>query len=527
MHHAYRLLIALALLTGLSLAIIPHSASATFPAGSNGFFGSPQISSFNDMSETTSINAYTEEPEEPGHRPGGFGSAGKSAWWRWTAPVNGLVTIDTLTSSTLPNPVQDTVIAVYTGSMPANLLRVAGNEDHGSLGIQPSHQLSSATFWAIQGSTYHIAVDGSNISDIDASRTNLRLQVRLTELKKSIRSAVFAALISPDGFGTITVTTTASTTLSGKFVLGGKSYPFAGTFGSNGYFTTSFLPKPTPAKPQPVPITLKLDLAGVGKYFVDLGTEANTSFEFPTRITFNPVFQNSTAGLYPCVQTTVDPFDSGIGIASVNIKTNGTITGTCIGIDGFKHTFSSALQQTSEPGVTYHFPVYVPLHQNRGCFAMNGYVTEKPTGDEIIGNAFLLRPVPTSGSPLFYPSGIALPLYFKGTSYPKPPGNPVLDFLNPTYTGKLTIINAAAELLGGNVDEDLTFTSNNKFIFASAVKKPVLTLNTATGLITGSITEPGGKKRILNAVLTKVEGDTTLVGHLVGNTRTLLLTVTP
>lgn len=524
MHLIRRHILSLAVLVGFTV----HSARAEFPAGSNSFFGSPQTSTFNDISLVTSINAFTSEPNEPGHRPGGFASAAKSAWWRWTSPANGLVTIDTLQSSILPTPVQNTVIAIYTGNSLDNLLRIAGNDNYGSTNIHASYLLSSVTFYALQGSTYHIAVDGNTPASIDAARTNLRLQIRLTELKKSTRSAVFAALATPDGVGTITVTTSASTTLSGKLVLGGKPYPFVGTFGTDGYFTTSIQPKPTPAKPQPLPVTLKLDLAGLGNYFVDLGTEANNAYEFPPRITFTPVFPNNTAGTYPSVIVTNDPFESGSGVASISVKPNGTVTGICIGIDGVKHTFSSALQQTSEAGVTYHFPVYTPLLQNRGCFAMNGFITEKPTGDEIYGNALLIRPVPTSGNMEFYPAGIFQPLILQGTHYPKPALNKrAFDFLDPTYAGKLTITNANGELLGGNVDEDLTFTEKNKFIFASAAKKPVLTLNTSTGLITGSITESGGKKRIINAVLTKIEGTATLSGHLLGNTRTLSLTVTP
>lgn len=524
MHATLRFLLAL---TSVLIAIVPPTLRADFPAGSNSFFGSPQISVFNDNSLGTNISAFTSEGSEPGHRPGGFDAAQKSAWWRWTAPANGLVTISTINTGTLSAPVQDTVLAIYTGNNLNNLLLVAVNDNHGSYGLHPSHRFSTTTFYALQGTTYNIAVDAYAASDVDANHTSVAISIRLTELKKSIRSAVFAASATAESTGIITVTTTTSTTLSGKCVLGGKTYPFAGTFGTDGYFTTSFQPKPTPTNPQPLPVTVKLDLAGLGKYFVDIGSQANTTYEFPPRITFNQVFPNSTVGTYPATLVTNSPFGAGTGVAAISVKPNGSVTGVCIGIDGLKYTFSSALQQTGIPGTTYHFPVYSPLYQNRGCFAMNGFLAEKPTGDEILGNALLIRPAPTSGNLAFYPAGIFQPLILKGTSYTKPTVGPVLDFLNPTYTGQLEITNANAELLGGNLNENLSFSANNKFIFTSATNKPVLTLNTTTGLITGSITEPGGKKRTLNAVLTKIEGTPTLAGHLVGTTRTLSLTVTP
>jgi len=86
----------------------------------------------------------TREAGEPNHagEPGG-----KSIWWKWTAPSELSVTVDTHGSSF------DTLLAVYTGNSVERLQVVAGNDDWGG----PTSQVS---FMATAGVEYQIAVDG-------------------------------------------------------------------------------------------------------------------------------------------------------------------------------------------------------------------------------------------------------------------------------------------------------------------------------------------------------------------------------
>ena len=78
----------------------------------------------------------------------GGNAGGKSVWWSWTAPRNGLVAITTADSSF------DTLLGVYTGSSVSSLTVVASNDDSGG-------SLSSAVrFAATADTTYQIAVDG-------------------------------------------------------------------------------------------------------------------------------------------------------------------------------------------------------------------------------------------------------------------------------------------------------------------------------------------------------------------------------
>ncbi|MBM3837674.1 MAG: hypothetical protein FJ398_06875 [Verrucomicrobia bacterium] len=121
--------------------------------------------------EGSNVNA-TKETAEPNHasKPGG-----KSVWWSWTAPQDGTVIVSTAGSSI------DTLLAVYTGSSPANLMLVKSNDDDEVNG----GSTSLLTFLAQAGTEYQIAVDafGGEAGAIkltlqtEAARAALRVEV--------------------------------------------------------------------------------------------------------------------------------------------------------------------------------------------------------------------------------------------------------------------------------------------------------------------------------------------------------------
>lgn len=91
----------------------------------------------------------TAQPFENAAPHAGVG-AGHSVWFRWTAPVSGSFSLNTEGSST------DTVVAVYTGN-PANpegFTTIGANDD-----VNATHRWSRVDFDAVQGVSYHIAVD--------------------------------------------------------------------------------------------------------------------------------------------------------------------------------------------------------------------------------------------------------------------------------------------------------------------------------------------------------------------------------
>lgn len=92
----------------------------------------------------------TKEPGEPKHAGN---NGGHSVWWKWVAPSNGIVTMDTLGSSF------NTLLAVYTGDVISNLTQVAANDDQDS---DNGIFTSKVKFTAVAGTEYKIAVDGKS-----------------------------------------------------------------------------------------------------------------------------------------------------------------------------------------------------------------------------------------------------------------------------------------------------------------------------------------------------------------------------
>jgi hypothetical protein len=97
---------------------------------------------------TTGTNdGYTGESGEPAQQ----GSI-TSAWWSWTAPANGTVTIDTFGSNF------DTFLTVATG-LAVDALSVLGQNDDAAEALQ-----SEVSVEVVSGESYEIAVDGYEAS---------------------------------------------------------------------------------------------------------------------------------------------------------------------------------------------------------------------------------------------------------------------------------------------------------------------------------------------------------------------------
>ncbi|HVV72041.1 MAG TPA: hypothetical protein VHI52_11175, partial [Verrucomicrobiae bacterium] len=114
----------------------------------NDFFANATILTNNsDVVAGNTLNA-TKELGEPNHAGN---AGGKSAWWNFTAPVDGSLSLSTTNSSF------DTLLAVYTGSNVANLTLIASNDDAYEGAAGGFSQLNVAVR---AGQTYHIAIDG-------------------------------------------------------------------------------------------------------------------------------------------------------------------------------------------------------------------------------------------------------------------------------------------------------------------------------------------------------------------------------
>lgn len=131
------------------------------PANDN-FADAEDISAINDGlfgTATNNLFMATAEIGEPSHA--GFPPRG-TVWYRWIAPKDGEVQLDTLATTV------DTVIAVYTGTTLGNLRQVAANDDlfptqqfnqRGQSGfIQPFNGPSGLRFNARTGVTYYFVI---------------------------------------------------------------------------------------------------------------------------------------------------------------------------------------------------------------------------------------------------------------------------------------------------------------------------------------------------------------------------------
>lgn len=95
----------------------------------------------------TNVGA-SKEAGEPNH---GGNTGGKSVWFRWVAPNSGTARFSTAGSNF------DTLLSIYTGSSVNDLNVVASGDD-----VSSTDKTSRATFNAIGGTAYYIAVDGFN-----------------------------------------------------------------------------------------------------------------------------------------------------------------------------------------------------------------------------------------------------------------------------------------------------------------------------------------------------------------------------
>ncbi|MCD8482674.1 MAG: fibronectin type III domain-containing protein [Verrucomicrobia bacterium] len=85
----------------------------------------------------------------------------RSVWWKWTAPVSGTITVDTLGSQMY------NVLAVFTGDRVDALNPVTpvptdpGNPFNGDASVRARSGTMRVTFDAVEGTTYYIAVQGA------------------------------------------------------------------------------------------------------------------------------------------------------------------------------------------------------------------------------------------------------------------------------------------------------------------------------------------------------------------------------
>lgn len=137
------------------------------PPANDDFVAATVITGTSGFSHGYTLGA-SKESNEPAHA-GEVG--GRSVWYRWVAPTNGLVDFNTLGSGF------DTILAVYTNAaLASNNVPIAINDDDlGGGGLYTSR----VWFPAKAGATYRLAVDGFG-GDFGNLQLNWNMDARLT-----------------------------------------------------------------------------------------------------------------------------------------------------------------------------------------------------------------------------------------------------------------------------------------------------------------------------------------------------------
>lgn len=139
-------LVASVLLVAL-LALGAGSAQAA-PPSNDDFADAATVPAALPHSTDVDNRDATKEAGEPD--PGGF-EGGRTVWYSWTAPEDGLVSVDNCTFEH-----SDAGIAVYTGTAVSELTEVASNAGAGGL----CWDEAEVRFQAVEGTNYKIQVDG-------------------------------------------------------------------------------------------------------------------------------------------------------------------------------------------------------------------------------------------------------------------------------------------------------------------------------------------------------------------------------
>ncbi|MCW5724711.1 MAG: S8 family serine peptidase [Maricaulaceae bacterium] len=168
-----------------------------FPGPANDDFDKAfHLTGLNVTTPFTNTGA-TKQPGEPNHASSG----GASVWWRWTAPADATMRIET-------NPPQsggfDTMLAVYTGGSVGALASVASNDDCPGAGLY-----SCVEFSAQEGVTYSIAVDGWSGATGNAI---LRLFAMSAPANDDIANAIQVEISPEDPHGGTSVWTNVNAT---------------------------------------------------------------------------------------------------------------------------------------------------------------------------------------------------------------------------------------------------------------------------------------------------------------------------
>jgi hypothetical protein len=484
----------------LIAGLLPRAAA--FDAGEDDFIDAVLITESNGLSASFIPETFTAEMGEPSILSN---APQRSTWWRWIAPADGVLTLAMVDTDINTPTAVNTLLGVYRGTVVNNLTLVAQNDDY------PPGRLSRVTFPVTAGLEYRIKCDFKPGSDNGGMRLSLRF------FQPGART--FTGAIN-NGFGAgrqvfVTLTTTATGLYSGKLTVPGKTFPFAGHAGIDARVLLG-----VPTAPLSAGISLGIDLANGNGNLPFTLTDGNIVvadqlYRLPT---FTKQSPTALAGAYT-VRMSMSPAD---GYLLGKIAPTGRATFAGKAGDGVPVSFGGAIGSIDL--TTFALPYLARTLGGKGFLTGRlRLIGGNPNQVSGAGENRYFRP---AGTGPFLPTGIqALPTLV-GRAFSAPAaGQRALGFLDGTAGAGQLMVNAVAGEIPA-FTEALTFSTDNKFSFVSAARRPSLKLNKKTGLITGSIVEPAGRTRKLTGVLTGIPGPT-IAGFGTGATSTFTFRVIP
>ena len=408
---------------------------ANWGLGSDSFASAPNLSASEGISAATSLEGYWFESNEPGHRLNGATGAGRTAWWRWTAPRNGWVCIHTLLTrdQDVSQPLIDTTLAVYSGSSLSTLVRVAANERHWLLRDALSYLgYSSVAFYATQGAVYRVAVDGRQSGSVSASARSVVLQLRQLEDRGVERRTIWGVSTAPEHRGQLTLRQTGASAFSAVLTAGRRTFRFSGQFDIEGYYRAAF---PLPSQPGGAPAgVLQVEIDGVGQGALRVSHASNPLYggPFPEVLRFSAANPNPLTGYYTATATG--------GTATATVVANGLVRGTLRLPDGSAVPFAAPLLAAGGVDL-YYLMLHRLLRQGSGYVHLRSLMRDAGAQDDWIaeGSTSRFYRAPNPGA-TFLPAGVDQAWGVAGGTYTSPvAGSRPFGFLNPNGNGKLTL----------------------------------------------------------------------------------------
>ena len=142
------------------------SFGTAYAAPPNDAFSNAQVL---PTGESLAIGNLTEASRESGESYHAMKWAHYSVWFKYTAPGNGVMTMDTLGSD------MGTMLAVYKGTSINNIQEVASNDDYPLFNYR-----SRVVFGTVVGQTYYVAIDWDIKTNFEPG--NIRLNYVLSNV---------------------------------------------------------------------------------------------------------------------------------------------------------------------------------------------------------------------------------------------------------------------------------------------------------------------------------------------------------